>query len=131
MKLSEAIRLGATVSPQHFGSYADGNGGTCALGSAALAIGIDPIRMDISDDESAIDDAFPALGRYSRCPAHGCLLLNPNAGFPVGVLIPHLNDRHRWTREQIADWVQTIEDAREIEEISPLDVIEMADGGKE
>jgi hypothetical protein len=21
----------------------------------------------------------------------------------------HLNDDHRWTREQIADWVQTIE----------------------
>jgi hypothetical protein len=29
------------------------------------------------------------------------------------ILIFHLNDHHHWTREQIADWVETIERAQE------------------
>jgi hypothetical protein len=31
----------------------------------------------------------------------------------VGRIIPHLNDDHRWTRERIADWVESIERERE------------------
>jgi hypothetical protein len=28
--------------------------------------------------------------------------------------VTHLNDDHRWTREQIADWVATIEQAEDV-----------------
>ena len=36
-----------------------------------------------------------------RCPAEGC----KNKRLPLAPLIVHLNDDHRWTREQIADWL--------------------------
>jgi hypothetical protein len=41
------------------------------------------------------------------CPACGDL-----TAFGPFITILHLNDHHKWTREQIADWVQTIEDAQ-------------------
>jgi hypothetical protein len=44
------------------------------------------------------------LGAIAPCPA-GCFLFCP----VVGEVIQHLNDSHRWTREQIADFVATIE----------------------
>lgn len=27
---------------------------------------------------------------------------------PIATVIPHINDTHRWTREQIADWLETL-----------------------
>lgn len=39
MKLSDAIRLGATISRQIFMQYQDDADGTCALGGALLAVG--------------------------------------------------------------------------------------------
>lgn len=93
MRLSEAIRLGAMLKPQGF----EGTGSrqcpaTCAYGAALDAISRDGFPSDI----------WPWIDQtLFQCPAcdqkHGMYI------------IPHLNNDHRWTRERIADWVETLE----------------------
>ncbi|MFP5380050.1 MAG: hypothetical protein ACLGHP_09945 [Vicinamibacteria bacterium] len=36
-----------------------------------------------------------------KCPADGC-----NKTLVLAALIVHLNDHHRWSREQIATWLE-------------------------
>lgn len=107
MKLSEAIRLGAMLRPQGFDDYWDGDG-SCAIGAACEANGITAASRHtgtIADFEKPYDSIFKQV-----CPACG---VKPDsshesaAGFINTVV--HLNDKHRWTREAIADWVATIE----------------------
>jgi hypothetical protein len=47
---------------------------------------------------------MPLTGNHAICPC-GCI----QEELPLGLMIMHLNDRHRWTRERIADWVETVE----------------------
>jgi hypothetical protein len=102
MKLSEAIRLGAMLKPQGF-AYLHAHGRTCAMGAAYEAVGVD-LRSKKARDAQKV--AW-ATNRPTRCPV--CHL-----GFDVMTLaITHVNDSHRWTREQIADWVEGIERAEE------------------
>lgn len=89
LRLSEAIRLGAMLKPQAFGTWFDGEG-TCALGAAIDALGI--------TESNVLLLAQTIVGR-ARCPVCGC----DGAQFH---LVPHLNDDHHWTRERIADWVE-------------------------
>lgn len=91
MKLSEAIRIGSTLAPQGFGRYKDVAGRTCALGAAQAA---SALRNEIVENGS---ECAP-----SPCECYGTI-------YPVESVIIHLNDHHRWTREQIADWVETVE----------------------
>jgi hypothetical protein len=97
MKLSEAIRLGAMLKPQGFGGNTTGPMATvtCALGAAYEA-------AEVAHCWIALSRRFPILMRieWLVCPACDERVETP---------IPHLNDDHRWTREQIADWVATIE----------------------
>lgn len=116
MKLSEAIRLGATVSHQIYGALKDRNGGTCAWGSALHAIGIlDRVNMLCTlQDEQLPKDWVLLKGEISFCPEEVCRFHDhTNPLFDMEGCIAHLNDEHKWTREQIADWVQTIEDQLE------------------
>jgi hypothetical protein len=91
LKLSEAIRLGAMLRPQDFGQYHSPLG-TCALGAA---------------EDAGFDFAVLRIPNMWRtCPGCGV------QADTVRYLIVHMNDRHRWTREQIAAWVeQTVEQA--------------------
>lgn len=112
MRLSEAIRLGAMLKPQGFGNYTDQFGGTCAIGAACEAAGIDAHSSpDVARYEIAyvrpIDGACPECG-VARFTGIG------------GNLIVHLNDTHRWTRERIADHVATIEAQHEAKQAEPL-----------
>ena len=100
-ELAEAILSGAERRPrQSFGTYFGPEGGSCALGAAYDGVyrlpesvrGTHPTRMD---------RFFHCLENVSkRCPA-GC-----RKKVPIAALIVHLNDDHRWTREQIADWLR-------------------------
>lgn len=91
------------LKPQTFGFFID-EVGTCALGAANEAMGLDA-TADAAGDMS--DDLGLILGcRGVACPVDGC-----TGDFEEADAIVHLNDKHRWTRERIADWVQTIEDA--------------------
>lgn len=124
MQLHEAIRLGSMLTPQIFGDVLDvpifhvtlmgediamaGSFGTCALGAAAQAIGMLPTYEQWNSEDDifvSIDcmrDIFPVFssGEYD-CPVGSCDTQEK--------LIPHLNDDHRWSREAIADWIETIE----------------------
>lgn len=101
MRFSEAIRLGAMMKPQAFDVASDGVG-TCANGAACDAIGIDVY------DARGYRAAFPfASEPMVACPV--CRKAKLNYSPTLGGNVAHLNDDHRWTREQIADWIETIE----------------------
>ena len=108
MRLSEAIRLGAMLKRQAFGAIEDEDGNTCALGAAYDAIG--ELHRGQGYDWSWACRRFPVLkvldGSRGRPKCFLC-------GTFVESIIPHLNDFHRWTRERIADWIQTLESADE------------------
>ena len=116
MKLHEAIRLGAMVKPQGRGAFYTPNG-TCAAGAALDAIGrLDTTACAPNAATSVaqiflLRECFPILANLPNfCPA--CERpFSGGWGF-AEMQLAHLNDIHRWTREQIADWVQTIEDAQ-------------------
>ena len=126
MKLSEAIRLGATLRRQTRGGqlFTNGHGAnkrSCALGATIDAIGLTPqpstngtARNRITGELEKSTEAyhwppewFDVMFTLDACPA-ACGLTDR-----IRVLIPHLNDTHRWTREQIADFVQAVESTTE------------------
>lgn len=110
MKLSEAIRLGAMLKPQAFGAV-QRQGTTCAIGAAYDAIGA--LSKDDGDGMSEEDflvvcGHLPLLAAPNvQCPA--CSETPYGDDGSMCANIAHLNDWHRWTREQIADWVASQE----------------------
>lgn len=135
MTFSDAIRLGAMMKPQAFGGLTAVRSigllglreeviGTCALGAAFDAAGCPNVPM--ADGESA---GTPTRGADKPTTktlvppdwAHlflsvGCPVASPCPVMAHGVMhsiVAHLNDDHRWTREQIADWVESVECAHE------------------
>lgn len=123
MKLSEAIRLGSMLRPQGFQSIAK-EGRTCAIGAAYEAVGIDCAALK----SKSIPERFAIIGLHlpqvlatDLIPCPACARLHNG----VGYTIPHLNDHHRWTREQIADWVETLESAEQpaLDEARTVDAV--------
>lgn len=138
MKLHEAIRLGSMLRPQNHGDlYAERTRGilglttermaSCALGAAYEAAGVEPFirtvakgellsgfrgQMAIADGHETVisypDPWYAFVQTIQPCPA--CTKYD---ALELHRLIPHLNDRHKWARERIADWVQSIEEAHE------------------
>jgi hypothetical protein len=92
MLLSEAIRLGAAMGPKI--SYCDLFGpddSSCALGSAAIAIGLTRHPLNAYGELRA---AWPQLDRL-QADKQGNLM----------AAIYRRNDLYNWTREEIADWL--------------------------
>jgi hypothetical protein len=121
MRLSEAIRLGAMTSPQGFGVDSvnlDRDAPKCAWGAAIEAAGLPSQRAaggvslrgepPIGLVVTIPDEWLRIANQWTHCPE-----CNTFRGY-VAYLIPHLNDEHRWTREQIAAWIETLE-AKEAE----------------
>jgi hypothetical protein len=101
VRLSDAIHAGAKLRPQAFGFYQEA-GGSCALGAAYEAVSVADGRPWTST--LPFDHPWVALLvalMEVPCPACGYLHYENQ--------ITHLNDKHRWTRERIADWVATQE----------------------
>lgn len=150
MRLSEGIRLGAMTKPQGFGelrstirSWFKKTESTCALGAAfdAAACRIVPRILpgtpgkSIRGGESATHTVeVPAewaavLATRVRCPACMDFMVY---GPLDRIIAIHLNDHHKWTRERIADWVESIERERglwaaESITIQPSDVVHLAE----
>jgi hypothetical protein len=105
MKLSEAIREGAKIRPQWFGAFFSGgdDNRSCALGAAMEGselqlMGYGPLREQWPE---LLTGTFP-------CPA-GCKNdWRCEDGQTIEDLIQHLNDACRWTREQIADHLESL-----------------------
>lgn len=95
MRLSEAIRLGATMKPQCFGAEKSDDGGSCARGAAADAFGV-------ADWFSIPREVL----RFACDTTVGCPNCDRDPSTLGSIIAYHLNDYHKWTREQIADWVE-------------------------
>ena len=104
--ISDAIRVGAVLRPQIRRNMMR-NGGTCALGAAAEAIGLEEIE---SGCYSELIRLYPYLETTGiLCPVlSGCSMGMQDP--TLGRAITHLNDDHGWTREAIADWLEREEE---------------------
>lgn len=121
MKLSEAIRIGSQRYPQAFGQetkhatytrlvqIVDPEVGTDAWGAAYVALFGELPELDFSYWTLPLYDRVLAkcddAARLRFVP-----LENPVNGMVcrVAMIINQLNDKERWTREQIADWLESI-----------------------
>jgi len=129
MKLSDAIRLGSMLGPQAYGQlhrtrrkywlFGPLVNEYCAMGAAYTAIGGGSHEevattahvtfrgpgvkagdiVDVLHHDQEWMDVFYGVFVCPQCLAER----------PLSELIPHLNDRHRWNRQQIANFVETLE----------------------
>lgn len=98
MKLCDAICVGAKMRPQAYG-YLDDGKGTCALGAAMNGIGCsEPHTLH----PFTIERMWPILNESAIHPKTG-------NSMTIRRIIVSLNDRYRWPREHIANWLETIE----------------------
>jgi hypothetical protein len=95
-ELADAIRAGCLLRPRKaVRAYFRGEA-ACALGDAAIGRGVTLPRLN---KPAALQKLFPILDSKVRDPE------NRNAKWKLGPLIVCLNDRRRWSRERIADWL--------------------------
>lgn len=126
MRLSEAIRLGSLLKPQNLDGYFRNEGQSCALGSAADALGV-PMHpeLDWTFGYHALENEFPFLSDAARCPA--CNAVQAlwrrlrDKEYDLGDVIVHLNDDHKWSRKRISDWVATVEPHGEAQSSDAVD----------
>ena len=120
MKLSAAIKAGATERPQARGGeyfeLVEGLGlCSCALGAAfegRFGTAWEPTDAKAARDQcigSLLSDAFGVINVPAVCPVGGCV---KEFKRPVlGRVISHLNDDHGWTREGCAEFAEGFERA--------------------
>jgi hypothetical protein len=101
--LAQAMRRGIGRRPdQAFGDYYCGSRASCALGATYEGL----YRLP-KDAQGVVPKGLYRFYEcldfvIKRCP-DGC-----RKQLPLGALIVHLNDDHRWSRERIADWLISI-----------------------
>jgi hypothetical protein len=103
MRLSEAIRLGAMLSPQTRGAFFKRRGqevATCALGAAVEATGM---------EASGGVWQWPVLNTVVPPAELPDRLRGGSHPLRVFEVIIALNDRCGWTRTAIADWIEEFE----------------------
>lgn len=102
MKLSEAMRLGSIATTQSVGSWSkddpnsEGGKAMCAMSTAWYAL---TGHGGNDANNSALTDL---LERHA--------VSNPVSGEAESVasVVIDLNDQHKWSRTQIADWLESI-----------------------
>jgi hypothetical protein len=100
-ELASFIRAGVLRRPtQAVGHYFEGTRASCALGAAYEGMYRLPSETGPSNPSRDLEWFFACLDNVKRCPAENC-----KKKLSLAALIVHLNDDHRWSREQIADWV--------------------------
>jgi hypothetical protein len=98
-ELADFIRAGSTRGPQCFGSYVDEQGGSCALGAVYEGVYHLP-RQHGKLIPDHLERLFRCLDEMTKkCPM-GC-----SKRLPLASMIVHLNDDHRMSREEIAEWL--------------------------
>lgn len=106
LSLANAIRLGSMLHPQGYHRYVKSTTNpdrtvtvtaTCALGAAAVAIGKKRLTDNYAD---SLEYWHSELSGRSTCPVCPYIFASTREN-----IIAHLNDHHKWTREDIADWV--------------------------
>lgn len=98
MKVSEAIRLGLKYAPiQAFGGMRPTMDSACAIGTAVL--GANGAATRFTDISALV---------YNKCPACGPTCNSVWEFSKLYGVVIHLNDNVRWSRERIADWLESI-----------------------
>jgi hypothetical protein len=102
-ELAAFIRAGAARrEEQAFGDYFKGKHASCALGAAYEGMYRLPDNADGTRPTKDLEWFFDCLeGTIRKCPAEGC-----RKRLTLASILVHLNDDHRWTREQIAVWLE-------------------------
>lgn len=113
---SDAIRAGAKLRPQGYGYFLQ-EGRSCAFGAGREA------ACDPDAHYSEVYRMYPYLDvmKDQSCPVCQPFTV---ASHSLASIMFHLNDDHRWTREQIADWLQQEEDKLGYETITEPEVVE-------
>jgi hypothetical protein len=108
-ELASFIRAGASRRPeQAYGDYFKGQRASCALGAAYEGMYRLPRQADGVKPTKDLEWFFDCLeGTVRSCPAEGC-----RKRLTLAAIIVHLNDDHRWSREQIATWLESINGTR-------------------
>jgi hypothetical protein len=100
-ELASFIRNGVKRRPdQAFGDYYSGRDASCALGAAYDAMYFVPADATGQHPTRDLDWFFDCLDHVKACPGEGC-----KKRLYLAALLVHLNDDHRWSREQIAAWL--------------------------
>ncbi len=100
--LSTAMREGAKLRPQSFGfffSHAEGEVCSCALGSIWEYLHGNTHPPAINND--ALCELLGIAEIVADHPIY-------NKVAPIGDIIASLNDDNLWSREQIADWLESL-----------------------
>jgi hypothetical protein len=102
-ELAEFIRAGAKRRPdQAFGDYYRGRSASCALGAAYEGMYRLPQQATGVRPTKDLEWFFDCLeGSVRRCPGGG----GCKKTLSLAAILVHLNDDHKWTREQIASWL--------------------------
>ncbi len=98
-ELADFIRMGSSRGHQCFGSYFDEKGGSCALGAVYEGVYHLP-RAHGKLIPDHLERLFRCLDELTKPCPQGC-----KKRLPLASMIVHLNDDHRMTREQIAEWL--------------------------
>ena len=105
MLLSDAIRIGCAFNGQTFTTLVDKDGNTCALGSALKGAGyVGLIEKDVQQPAyDYLSATFPYLHNEAAprltCDCH-------MYGESLKAKIWHLNDHHKVSREEVADFIE-------------------------
>lgn len=107
--LSEHIRLGAMISEQIFGRLWIGDDKSCAMGSAIFSrygVGCRTWSAEQwQEDGGILKKEWPYV--YDN-KTHKCELCGGSSA-DISMLVVHLNDSHRLSRQEIADIVEQYE----------------------
>lgn len=114
MKLSEAIRLGAMMGPPTHDRWTGKDGSSCVVGAALLSAGIVERPILSKGFREVFLARFPIVEHLPPCPQCGEDNIARHGGSnPIHWGLQHLFHEHRWSREDIADFVETIEREQE------------------
>lgn len=110
MKMSDAIRAGAKLGPQHFGGmFGFGDDSSCAMGAAFKGVYGDSTSVAAACLKGPRSSWFPEDWYYILDSGYEFCPLCKVKQNGVSWVITHLNDDHMMSREAIAEWVEVIE----------------------
>ena len=105
-ELAQFIRSGAVRRPeQAFGDYYRGRSASCALGAAYEGMYRLPTQAGGLRPTKDLEWFFDCLeGSVRLCP-HGN---DCRKKLSLAAIMVHLNDDHKWSREDIAEWLESL-----------------------
>lgn len=105
MRLYQAMLEGSKRTYQAFGTWHDGDGGTCAMGAVMTGLGYVINAHDWYEAFKRMQSEFPELMNDASCPECGPIASMWGKVPTLMDVIMHLNDRHKWSRQRIAEWL--------------------------